>query len=368
MELRTFLLLPLFFAASLSANSSRNIHPPYCVVTYNKPTTLNLQKNDLVPRLEWDQNFGYCGETSFITAGLYYGQYCSQYTARALTSPGVPQYEDGSQLLIGVNDQDAAAAMRLSVIEWDSISETDTDDFLAWIKQFVLAGNPVIIGVFNNEYLLYGDTDPDAGDETYDHIVLAYGIGSNQPLADTSFYPDDILYIIDNGLWGAFRNPPYYFSYQFSPFESDREDANSPNGPIYSLNDDARNFGVAMTGVMDLNNDTIPVRVETNVNYEIPEILQGQDVDNPPPGANAPPPPIPLTLTVTVSIPDQTMDYNLYYYNDFAKVPTSHFNTNRGNAYKTYLIPHNSGSTYVLSIDILSNEVAAFRAVSTSAD
>ncbi len=43
-----------------------------------------------------------------ISAGLYYGQYVSQYTARAVASDDTPQYRRRSQLLLGGNDRHAA--------------------------------------------------------------------------------------------------------------------------------------------------------------------------------------------------------------------------------------------------------------------
>ena len=48
------------------------------------------QAIDVPPRRQWNENSGYCGETSFISAGMYFGQYCSQFTARSIASPGVP--------------------------------------------------------------------------------------------------------------------------------------------------------------------------------------------------------------------------------------------------------------------------------------
>lgn len=315
-----------------------------------------IHTNRIATRLEWNPNFGYCGEASFVSAGLFYGQYCSQYTARALASPGVHQYENGSQLFVGINDQTAAKAMHLNTIEWDTDDESDTNDFLVWVKQCVLQGYPVIFGIFNNEYLLYGITDPNAGDKEYDHIVVANGISSNYPLSDMGFFPDDTLYFSDNGLWD--ENPPFIFTYPFGSFEANRAQANALSGPIYSLNNDASNFGIAVTGVTDPGGYTIPVRLDTNVNDEIPEILEGSDT---------PPIPFTLTLTVTVTIPDQTKSYNLYRYNDFSKVPNTHFNANAANAYQTFLIPSGELASYILTMDIQSNEIAAFRAVATTA-
>ena len=42
------------------------------------------------PRIQWNANFGYCGEVSIISAGLYFGQYMSQYDARAIASADAP--------------------------------------------------------------------------------------------------------------------------------------------------------------------------------------------------------------------------------------------------------------------------------------
>ena len=77
----------------------------------------------IAPRLQWNSNYGYCGETSFISAGMYFGQHTSQWTARNAASPDVPRAEKESSLLIGVNDMDAAEAMRLQSVEFDSESQ-----------------------------------------------------------------------------------------------------------------------------------------------------------------------------------------------------------------------------------------------------
>ncbi len=187
------LIIGLFAQASLLAGNQPNSHGALPVVTLQDPVPTHLQMNDIPPRLQWDQNFGYCGETSFICAGLYFGQYCSQYTARYIASDGEPQYLDGSQLLVGVNDEYTADQMSLNYNKWDhegdpSPPQGTTDDFFVWIKNHVVAGFPVIIGIFNNEYLLYGDTDPNAGDPEYDHIVPIIGVGSYSPLHDGLYH------------------------------------------------------------------------------------------------------------------------------------------------------------------------------------
>src|SRR5690348_4511526 len=61
----------------------------------------------------------------------------------------------------------------------------------------------------------------------------------------------------------------------------------------------------AITGVMDTDNVTLPVRVATNSNYEHPPIARY---------SNTRPASTPLTLTVTVSHLTPGISYNLYRY------------------------------------------------------
>ncbi len=317
---------------------------------------------DIPPRLQWNANYGYCGEVSFISAGLYFGQYCSQFAAREAASPGVRQSKESSQLLLGVNDLKAATTMRLTATRWKSTARSTAKEFLTWAKTNVLAGYPVIIGVFTNEYRFYRDTNPNAGDAEYDHIVPVYAIGSDEaPLNPNSkvYNGEDILFFSDNGLWDPSGTPPYTFSYRFSDFPKTRAEANARPGPVYSLKT-AANFGIVISGVADPGKQTIPVRLTTNVNYERPSLQNGAIVA---------PTPMPLTLTVTVSIPDERVAYNLYMYDSFIKVPTVRFNApaNVRKVTRTWKIPSNSGPTYTFDLPILSNQTVVFRAVRATA-
>jgi hypothetical protein len=65
--------LILFIAVALNLTAA-----PYRIL----PVTF-IKSNDIPPRLQWNHNAGYCGEVSLISAGLYYGQYISQYDARS---------------------------------------------------------------------------------------------------------------------------------------------------------------------------------------------------------------------------------------------------------------------------------------------
>ncbi|MFL6657747.1 MAG: C39 family peptidase [Massilia sp.] len=305
------------------------------------------------PRVQWNANYGYCGEMSFISAGLYYGQYVSQFAARAAATPGIQQNDVNSQLLISLNDQSAAATMHLTATEWNwQASSATTNQFLSWVKGYVVAGYPVIIGVYVNR------RDGTArGFSSYDHIVPVTGIASNHPLVpglDQVYYADDILQLGDNS--------GNVFQYAFGAFQMTRTQANAPQGPPFGLalhtSSDTFNAAVAVTGVIDLDYETVPVRLATNLNAETPAIANGAITE---PTAQ------PVTLTATVYGLTPGVSYNVYQYNALASIPNSAFNAHAAAAYQKYTFTA-TGSTYVLpAIDIMSNQVAAFRAVPASA-
>jgi hypothetical protein len=289
-----------------------------------------------------------------IVAGLYYGQYCSQYTARSLASSSA-QNKEQSQLLLGVNALKVATAMKLQATEWNTGTQTTTSSFLLWVKKEVQLKRPVAIGVFTNEYKFYGYTNLNAGDPDYDHIVPVTGVSTTNK---TIYLGSDTLYYGDNGLWTPNNLPTYNFSATFDTFPKSRSGANAQTGPVYSLNNNKQNYGISISGIKDTNKDTVPVRLTTSVNSEVPIMVEG---------ATKAPTATNVTLTATVSIPNTAVAYKLYMYKDFASVPTSQFNANAAKASRSWSIPSASGSTFTTQVTILSNQTAVFRAVKSSA-
>lgn len=304
---------------------------------------------------------GYCGEVSLIVAGLHYGQYLSQYDSRIASCDNKSQAK--CEMLLGINDEKAATAMHLQSIEYGTLKERSSEDFLVWVKQQVLAGYPVVIGVFMNYYEFYHISAANAGDADYDHIVPVIGIRSNHPFDATdtdklkssasTYYADDEIIFSDNGLYGLPSNPPYIFNYTFASFQKSRADANKKGGDIYSLPNTASNYGIVITGLMDDNKETFPVRVDTNVNYEKPEIVEGDTTR---------PKPMEIILTVTVSGLTPNQSYSLYRYNDLSKIPTNSFTKQAANAYESWKFTATS-TTYTMTKTIQSNEIVAFRCV-----
>ena len=196
-----------------------------------------------------------------------------------------------------------------------------------------------------------------SGDSDYDHIVPVTGWKSNYPLNDGLYHGDDIITFSDNGLFGDGMNAAYNYSYECDSFQASRSEANRREAP-YSLNNNAENYGIAITGVKDSQKVTVPVRVKTNLNYESPEISDG---------SSKRPAPEALSLTVTLSNLTIGVGYNLYRYDDFEDVPTSKFNKHNSSASQSWKIQVESGSTFNLIDNRMSNQISIYRAVSASA-
>jgi hypothetical protein len=353
-----FLVLTLLAAVTGCGGQMRSVPAVSTAATSDGARPLHRWRNDIGPRYQWNHNYGYCGEVSEISAGLYYGQYLSQYDARA-AADDVPQNRYRSQLLLGVNALRAAETMHLRAIARTGKFNRSPRDFLAWVKENVLLGRPVAIGIYMNQFRFYGKRNPTAGSPQYDHIVPVIGIESSHERDERGYFPDDAITFSDNGEWSSSRrDAQYYFSYAFTAFQKTRREANSHHGPIYSLTDDHRDFGIAILGVQDEDKETLPIRVTTNINYEHPQIAAG---------SARRPPPEPLELTITVSGLTQGTKYNLYRYNALESIPNGAFNKQASKANEKWVIAGRAGGKFVMTEKIMSDDVAAYRAVPVNA-
>lgn len=316
----------------------------------------------IAPRYQWNTNWGYCGETSFISAGLHYGQYTSQWTARELgcNCTGAAQRKASSQVLLGTpTAMRAANAMMLDTEWFDAQAQESTPEFLAWVKEHFIAGHVVIIGVYNNVNML---NEGGVGQATYDHIVPVLGIGSPDPLDDrnTHFNPADNILISDNGLFTAGSKTPFLYQYRNSDFMKTRAQANVIGGALYGIRKTPKNYGAAVTGILDEDRVTLRVRLRVKPNNEG---MQNE------PYMSERPPSQPISLTADVEIPDPSQEYNVYLYDDFRKVPQVNFNSakNQANALAIWRIPRGEGSRRSITIDAMSGDTRIFRAVPAAA-
>jgi hypothetical protein len=298
------------------------------------------------PFYQWENNFGYCGEVSMMAAGLANGEWMSQYDARLVCGAGLGQsgapvttnawcskygvanYNaealleepntgvSGNIEAWGVMSQ-CAANMRLNSIFYPyqgvaaqqpanlctgksaSSACPGYQSYLSWIKQQVIQGYTVTIGVLIQNVATAGDQ--------YDHIVPVVKIGTNHSPTDPTYYPDDVLYFEDHGVYwyngsratddtapepppGSGNNTtqctPYIFGYTFAEMGATGSQASKSknkysivlpantsiqtwtgfdgntkktggrsSGPIIGPND----FAVAVSGPMDTYGETVPV-------------------------------------------------------------------------------------------------------------
>lgn len=146
-------------------------------------TSLNASTVDVIlnapPRFMWGWGAGlsgYCGETSFQTNGIFWGEWVSSEKVRTTA---------GSELLIAVNDEKAAKALKFQYEEWDyESSNPQGANFVAWLRSHIDEGHIIAIGVYEQMK---------NGDEDYDHIVPVIGYQySSASGATTGIYFNDL--------------------------------------------------------------------------------------------------------------------------------------------------------------------------------
>jgi hypothetical protein len=357
-------------------------------------TTYIYPRQPVTPFYQWENNDGYCGEVSMMQAGLNNGQWMSQFNARLVCGTGLSQSGSNgacaahhgqvnynAQLLIedpgtGVSGPNtyANAALcvansRLSGSTFDysaqSTGQAGYEEYMSWVKHEVIAGHQVTVAV-----LLNGGSDPQ-----YDHEVGVIKIGTNHANDDPAYYPDDVLYFDDHGVYTLSgtkftSNPsippgagsdstgctPYVFGYTFASLANTRAGANGKHAQGYSiiLPDNRtiptytggsgyapvniigpHNYGFSVAGPEDPTSVTLPVAlsiVGPTMTKGVPnprDPVAGYDYENPMIGTsvwgqsctNHPPKEwmTNLVLHATVSELTPGISYNLYEY-DFSSI------------------------------------------------
>lgn len=316
---------------------------------------------DIPARFQVENNYGYCGEVSFIEAGLYYGQYFSQYDMRKLSAAASRvttniQSDQNSQLLLGVNDAQVASAIKLNYALYASgndCSSGHSSRGLAWIKSQVQMGFPTVIGVYYNG-ASYSD---------YDHIVTVTQV--NSAFNDTAYYASDILKLEDHGAWPNVVLTPttsqYFFSFPFGSFQGTRNQANSGNQAYFLPSSTSTcTYAISLTGPVDNSSpkQLVPVRLATSINYEN-EIADG---------SNTIPAPLAVTLTITVGNSANPLivgrSYTVYKYTSETVVPTRNFHFFAASASSKTVFTATTG-TYTYTENIMSSNKVIYRALLT---
>jgi hypothetical protein len=152
---------------------------------------------------------------------------------------GPNTYADAAQCL--ANSRLSAATFHYTA---QSSGMAGYEEYMSWVKQQVIAGHQVTIAI-----LLNGGSDPQ-----YDHEVSVIKIGTNHLPTDPTYYPDDVVYFDDHGVYtlsgdSFTSNPrippgagadstgctPYVFGYTFGSLAKTRAGANRHDAQAYSI-------------------------------------------------------------------------------------------------------------------------------------
>jgi hypothetical protein len=234
---------------------------------------------DIPSRQQWPNAGGYCGETSIQSIGLFFGAWISEEVVRSVA---------GGELLLGSNDTQALSTLHFSYSEWNNqAAQPQFQSFMAWLKGNLAKGIPCIFAA----YVTDGNNDPD-----YDHIMPAIGVQYDNPLG---YDPNDVLVFNDN-FGGRLARPAGGLAGTRASCALD-----TVHGGCIPLSVD---YGVAVTGMVDLAHATLPVSITVAGSSE-PNVSLGQ-------AASA------MNATVTVSGLTPGASYALLRYDDFTRVPT----------------------------------------------
>lgn len=286
----------------------------FTIANINKPQSHLL---NLPPREQWANNHGYCGETSIQTDALYYGTYISQELARKIA---------GSELIVSENDDELLNALKLNFEEWNYDTVTPQyKSYLVWIKKHLEEGHPVIITVY-----VKGMDDPD-----YDHIVPVNGYISSD---SNKFHEKDKLIFNDN-----FEKKP--FTRTFKSIWDERSMKRNNSQYEYCIPKNVE-YGVAVTGIVDKNKETVPVSLSID-SWNEPNVSLGEA-----------PKKINATIHINSLIPGQK--YVLLKYTDYTKVPDRDFINSSADKVNAFIA---TGSSITLSDSFMSNTLGIYRCV-----
>ncbi|CAF3497419.1 unnamed protein product [Rotaria sp. Silwood1] len=246
---------------------------------------------DIPARLQWENNNGYCGETSIQAFGLYYGAWISQKLVRDINH--------GEYLLQKLSTDDrrnptnTLTVLHFTYDEWDwkNSSQPQFYDYCSWIKRSIIQGYPVMFVA----YLLY------MHDELYDHIMPAIGIRYRDK---NKYDPNDVL---------VYFNLYHQRLIERKMSENDLAATRKTcrkhcgEGGCIPLNID---FGIAVKGIVDEDHVTLPVRLS----------VSAWDEPNPHPAYNQSPTEMDGIVTVRDLIVGKS--YVLLRYSSYEYVPT----------------------------------------------
>lgn len=268
---------------------------------------------DIAPRIQWNNNGGYCGSSTIQQIALNYGIYISQDACRKVIGD--------QEILLGINAHKVLDKLSFKYEEWNHISFIpQSKRFLQWIKLNIKNNDPVMIGVYTRN----------GNNKWYDHIIPITGYVSEK----FNNYEDD--YLIFNSCWDEL-----IYSYGISELINTRKDSNNANRfsiPKYV------NFGIAITGVNDPENLLKPVKIIPTINHE-PNITIGEE-------------PSLITAKIKISNLEENKKYIILKYDDYKEIPVNDY-LNSSYVEKNIFIAEETNKE--LDVNFMSNSSTIYR-------
>ena len=155
------------------------------------PPSMNYSKVlPVTPRIQWEDDGGYCGSMSIQEIALGQGVWLSQQQVRQHTVPGGGHDEE----ILETNIQLALDNLHLlwDAFQYKSLPTPQADSYRTWIKQHIIQGHGVVwmIMLAGGRYPVYAPLSPYG---FYSHVEPVFGVYSNHPLTDPTFYEDDYI-------------------------------------------------------------------------------------------------------------------------------------------------------------------------------
>jgi hypothetical protein len=269
-----------------------------------------------------EDKHGYCGETSFQMAGLYYGQWVSSEIVR---------YADGNkELLIGVNDVKAAQNLNLTYEVYNK-----KGDFIDWINKYIISGIPVIHGFY--EIL----PDKDDGDDDYDHIMPIVGITQNKK---TIYFHDLAIYNV--------RSMNTNILTRKNAVDENIDEIKDEKDLNYTLSTSKN--AIVITGIVDLKKETKRIMVTTSIQTE-PDWGEEDELNQ-----------APTNITFSLHIYSLTVGkkYSILRFDSLKILPKSDFLTGKWSK-RTDFIANNINASFPNYDTLMSNGEYYWRCVET---
>lgn len=288
------------------------------IFIYNCSTFNSTDKVDIVleikPRIQWDNDGGYCGSSTIQQIALNYGTYISQDLCRKAIG--------NEEILLGINAYKVLEELSFEYDNWNPINFIpQSKKYTQWIKENIKKNYPVMIGVYTRN----------GNNKWYDHIIPVTGYISSDDNTNND-------YLLFNSCWDN-----KIYSFKISEMINTRK--NSCIKKKFSIPKYV-NFGCAILGIKDPLKITKPVRIITDNNYE-PNTLIGE---------------FPVSINGQLEISDLEINkkYIVFRYNNYKDLPEDNY---QNSEYKDYEIFTSEGISKKYDIEFMSNSFTSYRCI-----